>query len=52
MKMRNIEYGVRYSPSSGDEDFASQRISRVNFFLIRANTKFSRAVGVNIRRIT
>ena len=47
-----VEDEVAYSPLSGDEDFACERISGENFFLIGANTKYNRAVRVNIRYIT
>ena len=48
MKMGNKEYEVTHS-SSGDEDLASERISRVNFFLLGANTKYGQAVTINIK---
>ena len=35
-----------------DEDFASELISRENFFLIGANTKYCQAVRVTSRYIT
>ena len=43
-----VEVEVTYS-SSGDEDFASETVSRENLFLIGANTKYGRAVRVNTR---
>ena len=47
-----MEDEVSYSSSTGDEDFASERISRENFFFIGANANYSRTVWVNMRHIT
>ena len=43
---------VTYLSLSGDKDFASEAISRENFFLIGANTKHDQTVRVNSRYIT
>ena len=42
---------VTYLLVSKDKDFASKSISRENFFLIGANTKYRPAVRVNSRYI-
>ena len=47
-----VEDEVTDSSSSGDEDFAGERIPRDRFFLIGANAKYGRAARVNIRQIT
>ena len=47
-KKAEAEDEVTYLSLSGDEDFASEAIVRENFLLIGANTKYGRAVRVNI----
>ena len=43
---------ITYLLLSIDEDCASESISRENFFLIGANTKYCQAVSVTSRNIT
>ena len=47
-----VEDKLTYSPASRDKDFSSETVSRENFFLIGANTKYGRAIKVNTRYIT
>ena len=42
-----VEDEVTFSLSSGDEDFAGEIVSRENFFLIGANTKYDQTIRVN-----
>ena len=51
-KHAELEDEVAYLSSSGDGDFADERISREHFFLIGESTKYDRAASVNIRYIT
>ena len=47
-----VEDELTYSPASREKGFSSETVSRENFFLIGANTKYGRAIKVNTRYIT
>ena len=51
VNMREEQDEVTYLLLSRDEEFASELISRENFFLIRANTKYCQVVRVTGRNI-
>ena len=49
VNMREEQDEVTYLLLSRDEEFASELISRENFFLIRANTTYCQVVRVTSR---
>ena len=52
VNMREAQEEVNYLLLSRDEDFASKLISRENFLLIEANTKYCQVVLVTSRYTT